>query len=192
VDPFAWLLPAHAVGTERVRGLINPILARGCPQDRLQEALRAAYWGAQRSTVAGVTARHREVLRHQQTALAKLEEALQTVLAMEIPGPAEMPGYLRGALSAVRIVARSLPLPAPARGGRPPGWRAEATLALAALGVHQAEARELLGIVAALVRAKPLQAGDVGYVRAVFRTPTMVREQLLRRLPIPPRFHVGR
>ena len=176
---FGWLGPG-------AQSLVEALVERGVPQDALQEALRLAYWGAQRSLIPRVEATQRKAMTRHVARLARLEEHIADVLDRGgLSGKTN--GDLRAAQASLRREGR-VQAPTPARRGRPTGWRLEAQKNLAALDIRQAEARRFHIAIARLVASRPLAPHEVQYVRVAFRQPERTRKVLLLRFPIPPRF----
>lgn len=176
---FGWLGPA-------AQPTVEAVIARHVAPEGLQEALRAAYWAAQRAGIPGVAARHRDAVARRVVRLARLEEAITAVLDLPEPVAADLAGHLHVARAHLR---REVPATdRPAGPGRPRGWRAEAERELLGAGVPRRMARALLGFVAARVRERPLGPSEVPILRAALRAGASTRRALLIRFPIPPRF----
>lgn len=155
------------------------------PLDALGRALLAAYWAAQRSAIPSVASARRRAVAARLARLARFEEAATAVLDLEEPVGAELAGHLHVARALARTAAHDLRAEAPARRGRPRGWREAAELELRALGVRRPAARALLTAVAARANEHPLDLGQAPLVRAALRADPSVRDQVLLRFPAP-------
>jgi hypothetical protein len=176
-DPLSWLFPRGAGGLRQAIGRCDP--------DALQEALRFAYWAARRALVTGVEARYRHGIERRAASLARLEEALVVVLALDDPVPVELRSYLNAALDGVQAAARRLARPPePGYRGRPRGWHRDAERALLGLGLRRSEARALLSRVEQLVRARPVTLREGPPLRVAFGASEPTRSAILQHLPI--------
>jgi hypothetical protein len=178
-----WLLAgASRADARRLRTLLDSLPARGIHVEALADALRAAYWAAQRAAIPGVVAGHRRALTRQQRALARLDEAVTAVLNLAEPVAAELAGHLHVARALARSTAARLVPPGAARPGRPSGWRDDAVRDLTALGLRHREARPLLVAVGRLAASRRIAPGAVPYLRVASRLPAADRERVLGKL----------
>lgn len=172
--------------SRRLRQLLSGLAARGVAQDQIEGALQAAYWAAQHAAIPHVVSGQRRALTRQYRALARLDEAVTAVLDLEEPVAVDLAGHLHVARALARTAATQLAAPpAPARPGRPAGWRLEAEQTLAGLGIRRHESRPLLQAVAALVSRRPVCPREVPYLRVAYRLRQPDRGRVLLRL-LPP------